>query len=158
MKAGPLPSRKLLLYLFRYDGKRLFWKNPPKNKRFLIGREAATRCGGYLVVKVEGRLYKVHRIIFKMKTGREPPQIDHNNRKRDDNTWGNILASTNLKNHRNRTNTKFPDMPPGVDPWRGRYRALGWNRDEKKTVYLGMFDSKAKAARAARDHRESRGW
>jgi hypothetical protein len=158
MKAKPLPSRKVLSQMFLYDGKNLIWKNPPKNHSCLTGKPAGSpHAKGYLTVGIFGSLYLVHRVIFKMKIGREPPQIDHRNRTKNDNTWANLLPSTNARNARNRANTRYANLPRGVGliP-SGRYRAIGC--DGGKLVHLGVFANKAKAAKAVRSFVEQKQW
>ena len=50
---------------------------------------------GYLVMKFEGVMFKVHRIIWKMVTGKEPVTIiDHRNTVRTDNRWANLREAT----------------------------------------------------------------
>lgn len=110
---------------------------------------------GYHSVKIDGEMYKSHRIIFKMLTGKEPPQIDHKNRKRADNKERNIRASNVLKNHRNRTNTRYPNLPAGVTYARDGKRYLAFVHVGKYR-YLGTFTNKKEAARVSREARRDR--
>jgi hypothetical protein len=140
MKPIPLPPQEYLLRLFEYDGQYLYWKNPPWNKPFLQGHRISniTR-GGYCIVKIDGRIYKVHRIIWKMVYGYDPDEIDHNNHIRHDNSLFNIRDTTAHGNHRNQINSR-PEcygLPAGVDFFRNKYRAQGKLND--KTCYLGLY-------------------
>lgn len=53
---------------------------------------------GYLLVGVLGGRYVASRVIFKMQTGREPEQVDHENLDRSDNRWRNLRAATKSQN------------------------------------------------------------
>lgn len=56
---------------------------------------------GYVRVHVFGRQIYAHRLAFLIMTGRWPVQIDHLNRRRDDNRWDNIQDSDQFGNAQN---------------------------------------------------------
>lgn len=63
-----------------------------------------TEAQGYVTVRIHGAHFKAHRVIWKMMTGLEPPEeIDHRNRDRADNRWGNLVDATKTENQWNRT-------------------------------------------------------
>lgn len=126
------------------------------------GREAgAPDNAGYLLVKVDYRLYKAHRLAWLYMTGEWPlHQIDHANGKTADNRWLNLRAATSQQNAfntarkvRNRTGYK------GVTflPENGRFRANIWLN--RRGVALGVFPTAEEAhaayvAAAQRHHGE----
>jgi hypothetical protein len=60
-----------------------------------------------------------------------------------------LRESDSEHNHRNRGNTRHPNLPFGVDVSKGgRFRAQGWRH--KRTCYLGTFDTIEEAACVAR--------
>ena len=86
----PLPSLERLQEIFDLDGGVLRWrKRPhPQANRIRPGQVAGTPRGGrgYLLVRLDGRYWRVHRIIFKLHHGREPgPLLDHINNNKTDN-------------------------------------------------------------------------
>lgn len=110
-----LPSRKLLRMLFTYDidtGK-LYWK-VSTNNRVKVGDEVGTphktKYGetGYRQVSVQGNIFLVHRIIWKMMIGRIPDgmEIDHIDRDRTNNTINNLRLVTRQEQMQNVSNTK----------------------------------------------------
>jgi hypothetical protein len=104
-----LPAAEELHALFNYDPLTgsLTWKERPPTSRANkvhnvrdAGKEVgATDSWGHRQVRVEGKLRAVHRVIWKMKTGKDPvEQIDHINGVRDDNRWANLREATALQN------------------------------------------------------------
>lgn len=61
---------------------------------------------GYRSVKLEGKDYKVHRLIWLMKTGSFPSTtIDHIDRVKDNNRWANLREATIPENSCNTKGT-----------------------------------------------------
>lgn len=59
---------------------------------------------GYLRVNINGKLYRVHRLVAEAFTGRPIPEgyeVDHLNRNRKDNALNNIRITTHSQNMRN---------------------------------------------------------
>ncbi|EOG8337660.1 HNH endonuclease [Salmonella enterica subsp. enterica serovar Bredeney] len=55
-------------------------------------------------ITVDGvtRSYKVHRLIYWLNTGEWPEVVDHKDRKKDNNLFENLKASTTLENNQNK--------------------------------------------------------
>lgn len=110
---------------------------------------------GYVVLKVENRQYRAHRIIWDMFNPddllRPGEQIDHINHDRSDNRLCNLRKVTASENHRN---TKLAsNNRSGVTGVYWFQRAGKWKGTIKvngKNVHLGYFDdlSTARAAQA----------
>ena len=59
---------------------------------------------GYLIIKIKGKQYKAHRLVFAMFYGRFPEkEIDHINRIRSDNRIENLREVDHITNIRNAT-------------------------------------------------------
>ena len=104
------------------------------------GKRAGSRAAnGYCSIRVDRRLYYVHRLAFLYTTGKWPPdEIDHINGNPTDNRWRNLRAATRSQNEAN--------GPPrgdfkGVTRTGGRWVAR-CGRD-----YLGCFRAPEEAAR-----------
>lgn len=126
------------------------------NSRVKIGQVAGTKDDkGYVVIKLEGKVYKAHRLAFLYMTGEWPDHfIDHRDLDPGNNRWANLREATNADNQANR-------LPSGQSGAKG----VVWHKKDKKwqaqltrdgkTIYLGQYDSMAQAAMvyrtAARD-------
>lgn len=86
-----------------------------------------------------------------MQTGQWPdPEVDHKNRKHDDNRWRNLREATRLQNTANHSGKKIKKsgLPVGVYTERGRFRACLSHKG--KQIRLGVFDTVAEAEEARR--------
>lgn len=119
MDYGPLPPRDHLLSLLEYqsDTGLLIWRYRPAKRATLNTRFAGKVAGHYsperryCTVRIDGKLYQAHRVIWLMVTGALDPavQVDHRDLDRGNNRWGNLrLAHTsqNAANTRARANNK----------------------------------------------------
>lgn len=114
-----------------------------------VGAEAGcVNGGGHKIVRICGKIYLVHRIIWLWVTGFWPrEQIDHKNLAGSDNRWENLREATSSQNQHNkglqknnRTGIKgvFQDKnKPGV--WRAAIMLHGRNK------YLGTFYTREEA-------------
>lgn len=134
----------------------LTWKAPTSN-RVKVGSIVTCRdTHGYIIVRLNRRLYRAHRLIFLYMTGQFPENdADHVNGDRSDNSWVNLRQATrqeNLRNKRPALNTV--SGAKGVDrlsdsKWRARICI------DRHTVHLGCFSSldEAKLAYAQAAHK-----
>jgi hypothetical protein len=124
---------------------------------WIVSLSARTRVGdvagndnglGYLRVRINKRLYVVHRLAWLYMTGLWPEaDIDHINMNRSDNRWENLRQATRTENFGNRR--KYKNNTSGV---KGAY----WSKSKHKYVagigvngrdiYLGLFDCPAAAS------------
>lgn len=153
MKAKPLPSRKQLMKLFRYDaGAGILYRRPYVTAHGHHFPEKACLCvyKGYVMTSIKGIHYRVHRIVWKIIHGTEPAEIDHRNCNKVDNRQGNLRAATKSQNVINRPRRKRQeDLPRGVERRGNRFRAR--ITTNKRTEFLGNYDTAARAHRAYRD-------
>lgn len=124
MAIKPLPDQATLLKLLRYEPEtgKLFWlARPPEmfsdggigrsathqawNRRYPDTEAAPCQkpkgARGYRQINLCGRKYLVHRVIWKMVTGQEPPEVDHISGDKADNKWRNLRASDTVANKKN---------------------------------------------------------
>ena len=147
----PLPSQDRLRELLDYEPLTgaLVWKLSP-SKNISAGTPAGSR--GTLnnrTVKIEGERYATQRLIWKLVTGEDPPQlVDHKNGDFTDNSWTNLRLATHCQNNSNkRTAPAATGLPKGV---RRHPSGRFWSeiRSNKQHHYLGTFDTPEEAHQA----------
>lgn len=137
---------------FRYEDGKLYWINAPKRKPFLAGAEAGSLNGnGYRAVKIDGKRFMCHRIIYEMLIGEIPEGmvIDHINGNKLDNDISNLrVASVSLNARNCRMNSKNKSGFNGVSfyPRTGRY--VAFSRSHGKHVHIGYFETMEDACNA----------
>lgn len=101
----PLPPLDRLQSLLRYEPEtgRLFWRDDLAPwGRMKPGAEAGYASKGWRSCKMDGRIFPVHRIIWKLHYGREPDGIiDHINGDPTDNRIANLRCGDHTVNSRN---------------------------------------------------------
>lgn len=98
-----------------YEKGNLYWNRDIKKsnikKGFLAGNKNSKK---YLKVKLNGKEYYIHRIIFLLNYGFMPQYIDHINRNKLDNRIENLRQCTKAENNRNVSKWKKKELPKGV--------------------------------------------
>jgi hypothetical protein len=143
--------RKLFIYCEDDGCAGLHWRKTGLRSRAPAGSRAGTLTWkGYREIKVMGRVYREHRLIWLYHFGDIPEEIDHINLDRADNRVSNLRACSRSENMCNRGKCKknksgFKGVihyPGVVGSWSARIGHKG------KPIYLGTFES-AEAAHAA---------
>ncbi|AUR94277.1 AP2/ERF domain protein [Vibrio phage 1.193.O._10N.286.52.C6] len=160
-KIQKLPDLKYLRKRFDYNSYtgKLYWKvlkdedsnyTPSKTKMFNTrwgGTEAGhlfeETCGSEVIqVRLDGKSYYMHRLIFKWVTGVEPELVDHEDGDRLNNRWRNLRNVSNAVNAKNcKLHVKNKSGHTGVS-WNkgaGKWEAYIW-KDSKK-YNLGLHDN-----------------
>jgi hypothetical protein len=154
-----LPAADVLRAYLRYDRRagKLLWKTRPLsdfklaawgkywNRRF-AGKEAGSITDSrHFTVGLFGDTYKAHRIIFKMMTGKEPPQnLDHRDKNPSNNKWRNIRPATFAQNFVNRSVVWCKSGHSGIRESKCGHWEVRIHKD-RKCIHLGTYKSKAKA-------------
>jgi len=119
--------------------------------RARVGAAAgATDTHGYKVIRVDGVLYKAHRLAWLHEHGRWPEGVlDHINRRPGDNRIANLREVTQSENSHNSTRRSASGVP-GVR-WRAeRNRWVAQIRVGYRNHVLGSFATKDEAVVARR--------
>lgn len=91
---------KEILYYNKNTGN-FHWIKPSHFTPQVKGRIAGSVHNGYISITIDGTPYRAHRLAFLWMTGRVPTEVDHVNRKRNDNKWCNIREVTHTENMKN---------------------------------------------------------
>lgn len=143
-----LITREQLLFLFSYNRHNgtLWWRNPPKpNHIRLKGKRAGTIDElGYSRIKINRRIYLIHRLVWFIENNEWVEMIDHKNGDTTFNCIFNLRASTNRKNQSNRKQHREGKLVGAnwhkqTQKWRSRIRI------NKKEFHLGMFNTELEA-------------
>lgn len=125
--------------------------------RMKAGSVAGTPNGrGYLIIRIDGKVYPAHRLAWRIKTGEWPEGvIDHINGIGTDNRWDNLRDVTqqeNLFNKREMSNNKSGSV--GVrfrEEYNKWYAAIGV---DGKQIHLGSYAEKDEAIAAYQKAKE----
>ena len=119
------------------------------NTRFARKLTGTTLIKGYPYVRIDGKMYALHRLAFLYVWGWMPKEVDHVNQLRGDNSWDNLRPVTRLENTKNarlpknnRSGYIGVSKMTGRNKWRAQIGVNG------KTLNLGHFDDIKDAIRA----------
>jgi hypothetical protein len=145
MKTNELAA-DLLHELLEYRDGELYWKQPGKSRQ--MGRPAGGINGdGYRRVKINRKLYAVHRLVWVMHGNDPVPFVDHINGDVLDNRIENLRAATHSQNCMNRRQRS--DNTSGVKGvMRRKGKWYGCITLNYKVYPAGYFDCKEDAAAA----------
>lgn len=132
------------------------WRTCPWWPKFIVTRNAGKPAGtvnhqGYVMVKIQQKLYLGHRLAWLYMTGDWPPdglEIDHINRDGSDNRLSNLRLATRKQNAANTGMQKNNLLGfKGVSRHHNKFMARG-PRKEGGTRYIGLFDTAEEAHEA----------
>jgi len=95
-------TQKRILELLEYKDGSLFWKIKPAKKIAVGSKAGCVNADGYSVIRIDGSLYRTHRIVFLMHHGYLPDYIDHADGNRLNNTIDNLREATASENAYNK--------------------------------------------------------
>jgi hypothetical protein len=144
-KTKPLPTVETLCEIVSADlgAGKLFWRANGKEVR------PSSRFYGGVRVRLGGEEYLLHRVLYKIAHGDEPPVIDHVDGNRSNNSDANLRAATDSVNMRNKASYRnnaagHANIQARHGKWRVRFKVAG------RTLHLGVFATLADAI-CARD-------
>lgn len=136
------------LVAYEPDTGLLRWRVNASNRR-AAGAVAGCKCktSGYVLVRVDGRLHRAHRLIWLMVHGDFPAlDVDHINGDRADNRLANLRLATRSENLQNMRRGRGESGLLGAHTCRGRWRSAiqvaGVSRN------LGCFETAQEAHHA----------
>lgn len=136
--------KHILLEKYHYDPLTGIFSNKKSGKR------AGWLCNGYRVMNVDNQQYYEHILAFVYMTGNFPEEeVDHINRKKNDNRWENLRISNRSANNINKSVRK--DSSSGIkgvkfDPKREKWEVRIQAKKIRK--FVGYFPTKEEAIKA----------
>jgi hypothetical protein len=115
-------TQKYAHSLFDYKDGSLYWK-VQKAPHVKIGAKVGSPAHGYETVMVDGRNWRIHRLVFLMHHGYLPKIIDHINNNRSDNRIENLRAADDNQNAHNQVLRS--NNVSGI-------KGVSWNKDKQK--------------------------
>lgn len=123
------------------------WLRAPWNHPRLAGQVAGGRSTGYVMIKIDGRKYKAHRLAWLYLTGAWPCMpVDHRDGDPFNNRWSNLREATQAQNAANAARRAGRGLPKGV-----RRNGRGYTariRFEKRLINIGTYPTVDEAAAA----------
>jgi hypothetical protein len=144
MNAMVYPSKERLLELFEYRDGSLFNKTTRSGRSLKGDMVGFPDVAGYWRVRIEGKTYQLHRIIWIMHNGdiEKGLVVDHKNGIKDDNRIDNLRPLTRQENSFNNSKAKGYHWSKKDRRWIARICTAG------KIKHLGTFKLKEDAAEA----------
>ena len=106
------------------------------NNRVKVGDIAVANSHGYVLIRIDKRLHKAHRLAFLYMEGAMPEdQVDHIDHSRDNNSWSNLRHTTQAGNNRNATKRKTNTSG---------FTGVSWNKDSSKWISQVRVDGRQK--------------
>jgi len=129
----------------------IFTRKITVSSNAMVGAVAGcTRPDGYLVISIDGRSYRAHRLAWLYMKGAFPEEvIDHENHMRSDNRKANLKAVSRQDNNKNldkRKNNKSGFT--GVSWNKGKNKWGAYIQINYKRTHLGLFDDLYDAVKA----------
>lgn len=120
--------------------------------RIRVGsRAGCADLNGYRAIKIDGVIYRSHRLAWLWVTGAMPAgMIDHIDGDRSNNRLGNLRVVDNSTNMENQRRVR-PDSRSGLMGVRLHHRGYLWEARIKvkgKSIFIGLFDTAEKASAA----------
>jgi hypothetical protein len=137
-----MPTQKRLKELFDYDPEGYLLSKKHHSRRLVAQRAGYLDYSlGYMFASVDGKVYRVHRLVWVWHFGPIPSNkvIDHIDRVRTNNRIENLRLATVAENALNRAEVR--SFPSGVS-WRRRGGV--W----LATVVVGMYSTRQEAEQA----------
>jgi len=146
-------DQRIVKELFEYKDGELYWKLP--RSKIKVGNKVGwTDFLNYKVTEINGKHYKLHKLIFLMFYGYMPKYIDHIDGNPENNKIENlreVTHSQNMMNSKKKKNNTTGYKNVLIDKTSGKYRVQ--IRHNKKTFRSKLQDSLENAILIANQQR-----
>jgi hypothetical protein len=144
-------NRDTFTSLFEYKDGTLLWKTDRKSNK-VKGRAAGSpNDDGYILIKIEGAVYKAHHIVWSMHNLEIPDGfvLDHINGDPADNRIENLrLASRQQNNCNAKLRCDNTSGVKGVSWYKKSSKWIGQIQHAGRKIHVGLFESVDEAATA----------
>ena len=138
-------TQDLLRELFNYKDGHLYWKSKP-NSRIDISKPAGSIWNGYVRIRINGKSYRAHRLVFLVHHGYLPKEIDHIDGNKSNNAIENLRPATHSQNAHNAGKRKDNTSGfKGVTWYKPAKKWLARIKFKGKQNHLGYFDTAEQA-------------
>jgi len=148
----PLPSQEELHKFFEYKEGDLYWKIKPRNSTRIGDKAGSLDSKGYVVLKLNNLLYRMHRIIWAYHYSVIPNnlQIDHIDGNKTNNMIENLRLATNSQNKSNNKRARCDSKSNilGVCWSKASRKWQSHIKKNNKKIYLGLFANQEDAIAA----------
>ena len=137
--------------------KELLHYDPETGNWMWLQDKSSARCGdeagtvttqGYRVVKLDGKLHRLHRLAWLYITGSWPlSTVDHINGVRLDNRWANLRTVSQRSNCTNKAAHRAGRLP-GCYYWQARGRWRATVSINGQSTHIGMYATEQEAHQA----------
>ena len=144
--------------LLHYDPETGLFTWLVKRGKHLAGRICSCKnAAGYIVIRIDGKLYSAHRLAYLYMNGCWPEkEIDHINLDKSDNRFKNLRQASRCENMQNtgkRSHNKTGIIGISICKQTGKYAAeIKFN---KTRYFLGRFDCLELASLVVSEHRDA---
>lgn len=142
-------NQEYLKSLLRYDGStgQFIWIKPPKQHPRMLNKTAGADNTGYILIKIDGKKYKAHRLAWLYVYGTLPvSNLDHINGNPFDNRINNLRECTQAQNIANMRRWANKMLPKGVKRAGKKFQAR--ITYQKKVLHLGIYETVDEASDA----------
>ena len=136
------------LFDYHQDGY-LIWKSRRSKVTLLMvaGTKETTDTHQYKDIKIDGKSYRTHRVIFLWHHGWLPKTVDHEDTNTDNNKISNLRPATDSQSCMNRKKQKTPSS--------SRFKGVSWDKEMKKWSACIRIDRKLKRIGIFKDEVEA---
>jgi hypothetical protein len=131
-------TQELVKDLLEYRNGILYWKKQTSTRTPIGSKAGKIDTKGYLIIGLNYKKYKAHRIIFLMFNGYLPATIDHIDGNRLNNKIENLREVTVSQNMQN--SKTYKSSKSGI-------KGVSWEKDRNKWKVQVMLDGKNRVVR-----------
>lgn len=149
-------TQKIVSDLLRYEEGYLFWKKDVAKNVKEGNRAGCFDKFGYVLIKINKKLYKAHHLVWILHHGYKPKLLDHIDGNKSNNKISNLREATNSQNQQNRkinynskSNVRGVTWCKKSNKWKAQGRLNG------KYYYFGVFNNLLDAKNVVQNFRKT---